>query len=250
MRTMLVVLVFVLSATASAQQQAPSHRPPTPPPPPPTTAPRTVAPPIVFPLPPLPPQPAGGLTSPVPFTPVDPTRAPRDLYRVPLNRPYNTRSHYPLFGGYGGGYPYGDFAEPLPPQQEPQPPFESGGMLRLNVTPASAQVYVDSYYVGSVADVDARRVLDLSPGPHRIEIRAGDHEPLTFDVRIAPNETVTYRGALEPARPAAPARTGASAAAATRMFVIPNCYLGNVPPRADHLPRGCDVKQVRVVGGP
>lgn len=247
MRTMLAVFVFVLSAAASAQQQAPSHRPPTPPPPP-TTAPRTVAPPIVFPLPPLSQQPAGGLTSPVPFTPVDPTRAPRDLYRVSPNRPYNTRSHYPLFG-YGGGYPYADVAEPLPPPQEPQP-FEAPGMLRLYVTPASAQVYVDSYYAGSVADIDARRVLDLSPGPHRIEIRARDYEPLTFDVRIAPNDVVTYRGALEPARPAAPVRTGAAAAAATKMYVIQNCYLGNVPPRADRLPRGCDVKQVRVVGGP
>jgi hypothetical protein len=31
------------------------------------------------------------------------------------------------------------------------------------------------------------------------------------------------------------------------MYVIPNCYLGNIPPRANRLPSGCDIKQVQVL---
>jgi len=37
-------------------------------------------------------------------------------------------------------------------------------------------------------------------------------------------------------------------AAATKMYMIPNCYLGNIPPRANRLPQGCDIKQVQVLG--
>jgi hypothetical protein len=32
------------------------------------------------------------------------------------------------------------------------------------------------------------------------------------------------------------------------MYLIPNCYLGNVPPRANRLSPGCDIKQVQVLG--
>jgi hypothetical protein len=31
------------------------------------------------------------------------------------------------------------------------------------------------------------------------------------------------------------------------MYVIPNCYIGNVPPRASRLPAGCDIKQVQIL---
>ena len=37
------------------------------------------------------------------------------------------------------------------------------------------------------------------PGmPHRIEIRAQGLEPVTFEVRITPGESITYRGELLP----------------------------------------------------
>jgi PEGA domain-containing protein len=250
MRNMLIVFVFVLATAASAQQSAPSHGRPSPPPAPPphTTAPRTVAPPIVFPLPSLPQQPAGGLTTPpAPFNFTNPTVPARDLYRVRPGAPYRTHAMPYGAGGYGYGADVGAY-EPQAPTGtiETQP----AGMMRLDVTPESAQVFVDSFYVGTVADIETRRVLTLAAGPHRVEIRAGDYEPAAFDVRIEPNDTITYRTALQPARPAAPVRPQAAAAAATKMYVIPNCYLGNVPPRADRLPRGCDVKQVHVVGGP
>ncbi len=32
------------------------------------------------------------------------------------------------------------------------------------------------------------------------------------------------------------------------MYLIPNCYLGNVPPRPSRLPSGCDITRVQVLG--
>jgi hypothetical protein len=117
------------------------------------------------------------------------------------------------------------------------------------VTPLAAQVFVDSLYVGTVDDINAQRVLQLAEGPHRLELRAPQYQTVTVDIRISPYETVTYRAALEPMRPAAaaPAAPGVAAANA-KMYLIPNCYLGNIPPRANRLPSGCDIKQVQVLG--
>ena len=186
--------------------------------------------------------------------PVDRFNPPRDLFRVPSRQSFRSRFHQPttsgFIGGFAGGYagPYfGDMtsaseAARANPEAAPPP-----GMLRFAVTPLSAQVFVDSYYVGTIEDIDAQRVLLLPPGPHRVEIRASGYEPVAFDVRIESNETVTYRAALEPSRREAPARAAAPAGPA-RMYVIPNCYLGNIPPRQDRLPSGCSTKQVRIIG--
>lgn len=120
------------------------------------------------------------------------------------------------------------------------------GLLRLSVTPGSAHVFVDSLYVGTVDDVNAQGgVIQLEAGPHRLEFRAPGYATHTVDVRINPLETVTYRATLDLARP--PAATAPTAAAPTVMYVIPNCYLGNLPPRQSRLPSGCDVKQVQVL---
>jgi hypothetical protein len=234
MRHALVAIAISVAATAGAQ---PVKRPPAKP------VPVTVAPPIVFPFPPLMAPPAGGLTQGFPFTPTDPTQPPRDLYRVRRLSPRQPRTTFPSVGGYFG------IAEPPAPAPAVEPPAAATGFLRLPVTPAAAQVFVDAYYVGTVADIDAARALTLDAGPHRIEIRATGYQTLTVDVRIAPRETMTYRGALESTRPAAPERdVRAPAASSEPMYVIPNCYLGNVPPRPQRLPPGCDIKQVQVLG--
>jgi hypothetical protein len=122
------------------------------------------------------------------------------------------------------------------------------GLLRFDVTPQSAQVFVDSFYAGTIADIDAQRVLTLAAGPHRIELQAAGYQPKTFDVRIDPNDTIVYRAALERERTAPTA--AARPTGPTRMYVIPGCYAGNMAPRADRLPSGCDIKQVRVIDPP
>jgi len=179
----------------------------------------------------------GGLTAPVPFAP-----PARDLFRA--RQPFNTNpfKSFP----YGGGAYFDGYPESVTPGHMMPPP--AIGLLRFDVTPQSAQVFVDSFYAGTIADIEAQRVLTLAAGPHRIELQAAGYQPKTFDVRIDPNDTIVYRAALERERTAATA--AARPTGPTRMWVIPGCYAGNMAPRADRLPSGCDIKQVRVIDPP
>lgn len=127
------------------------------------------------------------------------------------------------------------------------------GVLRLNVEPASlVQVYVDGFFVGTVADVDRR--LELDEGEHRIELRAPGFQSVTFDVRIAAGQSIAYSAPLEPLAPAPPDPTAAPAAQPadtappalprkTTVYVIPGCYLGNVPPEQVRLAPTCDASK-------
>lgn len=75
------------------------------------------------------------------------------------------------------------------------------GRLRLKVKPEHAEVFVDGYLVGLVDHFDGVfQRLHIEPGPHRIEFRADGYgyEPLTYDVLIQPDRTITYTGALKP----------------------------------------------------
>jgi hypothetical protein len=63
-----------------------------------------------------------------------------------------------------------------------------------------AVVFVDGSYVGLVDDFDGKtEFLNLTPGPHHLELRAPGFEPLTFDVSIEAGRTITYRTPLQPA---------------------------------------------------
>jgi len=92
---------------------------------------------------------------------------------------------YPYYR-YGYGYPYGYY-----------PPAYLGsayGGVRLEGAPPDAPVYADGYYVGVVNDFDGRfQHLNLEPGPHRLEIRVENRQPISFEVNVRPGETITYR---------------------------------------------------------
>jgi PEGA domain-containing protein len=237
MRGAVVTLAILLSGSLLTAQQHAAPPPPRPAPAPPpntTTFTTPTPPPTVLPQAPVMPPVAGGFTSGSVFPPqVNPAFLPgRPGRRPPLN---------------ASGAPY--FYAPYPPDLvAPTSPTVATptGMLRLTGTPESAQVFVDGYFVGTLGDIEAQRVLTLPAGPHRIEVRAADYDTTTFDVRISANETVTYRAVLEHVRPQprAPAPTSGGA---TKMYLIPNCYLGNIPPKAERLPRGCDVKRVQII---
>ena len=90
--------------------------------------------------------------------------------------------------GYDSGY-YGYYGN------------ESGGRggLKLKVEPTFAEVYVDGYYMGTVDDFDGTfQRMELEVGAHHIEVRAPGYQTIVFDVRIEFNDTVTYRGELQP----------------------------------------------------
>ena len=103
--------------------------------------------------------------------------------RVVVQRPFLYDPFWGPWGPYTYGYPY-------PYSVYPQ------ASIRTEVTPKDAEVYVDGYYAGIVDDFDGTKQLELEPGPHRIEIRAGGFEPVAFDVNVEAGRTITYRTEL------------------------------------------------------
>jgi hypothetical protein len=152
--------------------------------------------------------------------------------------------------GYMNGV-YFPYLSPLTPEYFPPQASdtEAPGSLRLQVRPGAARVYVDGYYVGTVEDFNGSGSgRFLEPGRHRIDIRAEGFETITFDVRIVPNETITYRNDLEKIENAPQAAVPTPARAAPKtLYVIPRCYAGDTPPRAELLPAGCDATRVRTI---
>ena len=54
--------------------------------------------------------------------------------------------------------------------------------------------------MGTVDDFDGTfQKMELEAGAHRVEIRAIGFQTISFDVRVEPNDTITYRGELQPA---------------------------------------------------
>jgi hypothetical protein len=142
-------------------------------------------------------------------------------------------------------------AQPAMPQAaEPQPPFEARvalGALRLEVEPReSLQIFVDGVFVGTPSDLGDD--LEMTTGPHRIELRARGYKAQVFDVGIIEDRSITYRGSLDRDPAAAPAPSPiAKAPGSKTMYVIPGCYMGNVSPKGMSLPAGCDISKLTTI---
>ena len=243
---LVAAIVMTLPALAIGQQA------PAPSPPPSIGLP---LPPIGLPLPPI------GLDMSIDQPP--PVVSPRPP--GPGGRPHPPR---PAFIFYGAPYAFGvdpALQSKTPGVIVPSPaaPTLLTGTLRLEVEPAElAQVFVDGEYVGTPVDLDGQ--LELAPGTRRIEIRARGFEPLAFDVRILAGRTITYRETMNRSGGAgktggagsadnAGAVAGKETAAAsptnptrpkTTFYLIPGCYLGNVPPDQVKLPANCDFSRM------
>jgi hypothetical protein len=178
------------------------------------------------------------------------TYAPRyDRQSLPSRR----HQRFPRGYGYGVGFGYGYFADDYMRRADRSydERARSGetGYLRLHIEPGTAEVYVDGLYTGTGDDfspLSVGRALEM--GPHRVEIRAPGFESVTFDVRILPNEMITYRRTLQRVDDRNESRLPSIAHAAPRAFyVIPRCYAGDTRPRAEALPPGCKMASLRTV---
>jgi hypothetical protein len=148
-------------------------------------------------------------------------------------------------GAIGFGYGYAPYLAAAPEPRDLRPELQNG-YLHLQVLPGYAQVHVDGYYMGTVDDF--RRLIpgrSLEAGPHRVELRAPGYQSATFDVRILPNETITYRSDLDPTRTSE--KPLMAPGVPKTFYVIPGCYAGDKPPRGRLLPRGCDASKVRTI---
>jgi hypothetical protein len=106
-------------------------------------------------------------------------------YPYPYSYPYYYGSAYPAYSGYA--YPPAQYVSA-------QPGYTYGG-VHIEGAPGNAQVFADGYYVGIVDDFNgAGQHLNLTSGPHRIEIRMPDDpQPVAFDVNVPPGQTITVR---------------------------------------------------------
>ena len=72
------------------------------------------------------------------------------------------------------------------------------GGLSFDITPASAQVWVDGLFVGDADEFDSpSSPLLLAPGDHYIEVRLAGYRTASVDVTIVAGEVTPYRGTLE-----------------------------------------------------
>lgn len=165
-------------------------------------------------------------------------------------RGYGNGNGYGYIGlppfGYGYGYPYYGDPDPVSSRQGWGRPAtqDTQGRLALTVTPLSAQVLVDGFYVGLVEDF-ADRGLWLDPGARRIELRADGYDTATFDVHVEEGETVSYQRNL--ARLTRGDTSRLAAAVPKKFYVIRGCYAGDTRPTADRLPAGCRAADVREI---
>jgi hypothetical protein len=248
-----LLLLFLTPAFADAQSRRP--RQPAPDPPASTLPPIGLPlPEIGLPLPPLGPAPPSGPT-PTDRTVGGGPRRGRGDGRPPYRgrggrgRPgvvYVVPAYpYPWFDVYGSPVP-GAAVEP--PTTAPAAPVVPAGSLWLDLQPvAPTQVFVDGVFVGSADDHGQELVLEA--GAHQIELREPGYEPLRFDVRIEAGQAITYRGRLERSATAGPAEPAVPSPAIPRkpFYMIPGCYLGDVPPTQAKLPPTCDPARAVVV---
>jgi hypothetical protein len=129
----------------------------------------------------------------------------------------------------------------VPVVVEPPPPAR----LILDIHPPTAQVFTDGYYIGIPEDFRLEQGgAVLEPGPHRIDIVARDYEPVSFDVNLTRGQSATFRHILTPILPApqpAPDAVPPARKPPMTFYLIPGCYMGNVPPKEVKLPATCDI---------
>ena len=120
--------------------------------------------------------------------------------------------------------------------------------LILDIHPPNAQVFADGYYIGMPEDFQAHLGgAELEPGPHRMDVIARGYEPVSFDVNLTRGQSTTFRHTLAPINPSpqgAPDTVVKAPPAAKKpmtFYLIPGCYMGNVPPKEANLPATCDI---------
>ena len=126
----------------------------------------------------------------------------------------------------------------------PQPTV---GYVYLNLhSGGDPRIFVDGDFIGLFSDYAGR--LRLDAGLHTLELRADGYAGLRLEVNLSVDEVITYDIDLRPIETAPPLPSAAepvpqppaSTPPPSTIYLIPGCYVGNVPPQQATLPAGCD----------
>jgi hypothetical protein len=151
-----------------------------------------------------------GLWAGFPITYYDPFYTPY-YYPGAYSYPYPS---YPAYDypapatGYptypASGYPsstYPPSASPAPAGSvsvQPGHDQANTGGVSFEITPSTAQIFVDDSYVGTVGEfVATTQPLGLTSGRHRIEIRAPGYQTMSFDADIVAGQVIPYQGVMQ-----------------------------------------------------
>jgi hypothetical protein len=79
-----------------------------------------------------------------------------------------------------------------------QPGQTNTGGLSFEVTPNTAQVFVDGNLVGTTGQfTPTSQPLGLTAGHHRVEIRAPGYRTMTFEPDVVAGQVIPYQGSME-----------------------------------------------------
>jgi hypothetical protein len=216
---------------------------------------------------------SGAQTSSLPSTSsIDLFRAGSNTYasrydRLPLPSRYFVPGSYSLGGSSDADDPSPVMSRYMAMRTSDRGRRYEPGRLRLDVVPSTARVYVDGSFIGTVGDVNYRSGgYALSPGAHRVAVRAAGYDSAGSSVWVAPGQSVPYQDYLDHSlssiryrpsfvpvsysrRPAWRYVRYVEPPVQTRpgLYVIPGCYAGDAPPRPEKLLPGCKLENLRRV---
>lgn len=174
------------------------------------------------------------------------TKPAADRSGGPPLRPRRQEPLYPLY--VLAPYPWLPIVDARPRTDAAARPAKgTAGSLILRVEPAvDGQVFVDGVYVGT-SDAfgnETGQPVPLDAGTHVVQVLASGFEAVQAGVGIVAGRATTFRAQMKTstavADPVAAAAPPIATGARMRGYIIPGCYLGNVPPREASLPPGCD----------
>jgi hypothetical protein len=125
---------------------------------------------------------------------------------MPRRMPYPPSGYppqaYPPQQPYAPQPPYQPQQAPPPQAQPPQqmpPATGDAGTLVVRVQPAGAEVWIDGEQWRG-PEGDERLVIQVSEGPHRVEVRKEGYRRYTGDVQVRRGETVPVNVSLTQGR--------------------------------------------------
>jgi len=135
---------------------------------------------------------------PYPYSAYGPS--PAYGYVAPNGAPVYPGASYPPAGAPQPGY-YNANVAPGSQGSIAAQPGGATGSLSFEISPSSAEVYIDGQYSGLVSDFGpTTQPIALTPGRHHVEIRAQGYQTLSIDADVIAGQVIPYQGTMQQVR--------------------------------------------------